>query len=764
MKRTLALLFLLPVLLPTYGQTPVGSWSDHLVYNTARSVANGIKEVYASTGSSILVYNKDFAELKKMSRINGLSETGISTIAWSEEYKSLIIAYTSANVDLVQNNIISNIPDINRKYIPGKKEIYRVRTNGKYAYLACSFGIVVLDMVKKEIYDTWKPGNSSDNYDVWDITFGNDKIFAATGNGVYSADLSNTGLSFFGNWSLLNILPDPNGKYTSLIYSGDKLYANRSDPYSQGDLVYVIDGASTLFSYIPGVYNRSFDRAESGFTITSPASLRYYNIDGSLNKTISSYNNDALGTPDISQAVADNSDVWIADIKSGLIRGENLSVFSPLTLPGPASNNVISLTSVNGKTLICDGALTATWTNTGRPLKVSIHENNSWTSLAPASITDAMRAIADPVNSNHIFISAWGMGLLEYLDNNLVKQYTQANSPLQTIIPGLPYVRICGMVFDKDNNLWITQSEVIGSIKVLKPDGSWIVNPVTIDASRIGDIFIAKNGYKWILLPLGNGLFILDDNNTPDIFTDDRFKKMAVKDTENKLISIVYSFAEDLDGNIWVGTNEGPVVYYNPEKVFDTELKAFRLKTPRNDGTGLADLILGTETINSISIDGANRKWIGTQSSGAYLLSSDGTKLIRNYNELNSPILSNSIISLAVDNKTGEVWFGTLKGIQSVRGDAVTGGEKFTKVYTFPNPVREDFTGNVTITGLTRDAQIRITDISGNLVYETVSEGGMASWDLKTYNGRHVATGVYLVFCASSDGSQSAVTKMLVIR
>jgi hypothetical protein len=145
-------------------------------------------------------------------------------------------------------------------------------------------------------------------------------------------------------------------------------------------------------------------------------------------------------------------------------------------------------------------------------------------------------------------------------------------------------------------------------------------------------------------------------------------------------------------------------------------------------------------------------------------LSSDGTKLIRNYNELNSPILSNSIISLAVDNKTGEVWFGTLKGIQSVRGDAVTGGEKFTKVYTFPNPVREDFTGNVTITGLTRDAQIRITDISGNLVYETVSEGGMASWDLKTYNGRHVATGVYLVFCASSDGSQSAVTKMLVIR
>ncbi len=235
MKRTLVILLLMSVFLHSQGQTPVGSWSDHLVYNTAKSVAVGSKEVYASTGSSIIVYNKDFAELKKMSRVNGLSETGISTIAWSEENNALIIAYTSTNVDLVKNNNILNIPDISRKYIPGNKEIYRIRTNGKFAYLACSFGIVVLDIIKKEIYDTWKPGNGSDNTDVWDIAFGNGKIFAATGNGVYSADLSNPGLSFSGNWSLLNIMPNPNGKYTALVFSGNKLYANRSDPYSNGD-------------------------------------------------------------------------------------------------------------------------------------------------------------------------------------------------------------------------------------------------------------------------------------------------------------------------------------------------------------------------------------------------------------------------------------------------------------------------------------------------------------------------------------------------
>jgi hypothetical protein len=375
-----------------------------------------------------------------------------------------------------------------------------------------------------------------------------------------------------------------------------------------------------------------------------------------------------------------------------------------------------------------------------------------------------MRALIDPDNNNHCFISTWGGGLLEYENNILVHQYNDSNSPLQTIIPGKPYVRICGLAMDKLRNLWITQTEVSGSIKVLKPDGNWIVNPVTIDAPTIGDIIIAKNGFKWIVLPRGYGLFILDDKNTPEVFSDDRYKKILVKNDENKVVSLVYSIAEDIDGNIWVGTDQGPLIYYNPEKVFDTDINASRIKVPRNDGSGLASYLLENEMITSIAVDGANRKWLGTNNSGAHLVSPDGTVQLRNYNEQNSPILSNSILSLAVDNKTGDVWFGTSAGIQSVRGDATTGGESFAKVYTFPNPVREDFTGNVTISGLMKDTQIRITDISGNLVYETVSDGGQATWDLKTYNGKRVSTGVYLVFCASSDGSQSTVTKMLVIK
>jgi len=761
LMRTHLTIILLLFTLYSQGQTPVGSWSDHLTYNTAKSVAVGTKEIFASTGSSIIVYNKEFAELRKMSRIDGLTETGISTIGWSEEFNTLIIAYSSTNVDLVKNNVIYNVPDIYRKNISGKKEINRIRTNGNYTYLACSFGIVVIDLEKKEIYDTWKPGNGSENVEVYDIVFGNNRVYAATGNGVFSADPSNPGLSFFGNWSLINILPDPAGKYNSIILAGSKLYVNKSDPYSDGDTVYSFDGISSIFSFTPGIRNISFDLAASGFTISSASYIRYYTNDGALLKSINSY---GWGTPNISQAVADENNIWIADLNSGLILGENMSSFFAMDLPGPASNNVINIFSHNGKTVICDGALSLSWTQTFRPLLVSIYDNNSWNILSSPTIKDAMRAIVDPNNSDHLFVSTWGGGLLEYMNNTLVKQYTELNSPLENIIPGQAYVRICGMVFDKNNYLWLTQSEVTSSIKALKPDGRWISNPAPIDAPRIGDIIITKTGYKWIILPLGHGLFILDDNDTPENATDDRYKKMIVKDPENRPVSIVYSIAEDLDGNIWVGTDQGPMIYYNPERVFDSDMNASRIKIPRNDGTDLADYMLSTESIMSIAVDGANRKWLGTSGSGAYLLSSDGTAQIKNFNEENSPILSNSIVSLAVDNKTGEIWFGTLKGIQSVRGDAITGGENFGKVYTFPNPVREDFSGNVTITGLMRGTDIRITDISGNLVYETVSDGGLATWDLKTYNGKHVTTGVYLIFCSSNDGLKSAVSKMLVIR
>ncbi len=335
---------------------------------------------------------------------------------------------------------------------------------------------------------------------------------------------------------------------------------------------------------------------------------------------------------------------------------------------------------------------------------------------------------------------------------------------MQTIVAGAPYVRVCGMAMDDDGNLWITQTEVPSSLKVLKADGTWLSNFERINAPTIGDIIIARNGYKWVVLPRGHGLYILDDNSTPENTNDDRDIQMHIRDSDEKLISNIFSIVSDLDGIVWVGTDQGPFLYYNPEKIFEDDVVyGFRIKIPRNDGTNLADYMLGTETITSIAVDGGNRKWIGTLNSGLYLLSPDGTKQLAHYNEGNSPLLSDNIASVAVDDKSGEVWIGTSKGIQSYRGNSIKGKDEFEKVYAFPNPVREDFYGNVTITGLVRDTNVKITDVSGNLVYETTSAGGMATWDLSNYRGKRVSTGVYIVFCSSPDGSNSTVTKILVM-
>jgi hypothetical protein len=259
-------------------------------------------------------------------------------------------------------------------------------------------------------------------------------------------------------------------------------------------------------------------------------------------------------------------------------------------------------------------------------------------------------------------------------------------------------------------------------------------------------------------------LLVYDPAGTPEVISDDRWVKLQVEDTEGYVMNNLFSIASDIEGNIWVGSDKGPAVYYNPSKAFSSDLKASRIKIPRNDGSGLADYLLGTETVTSIAVDGADRKWFGTLSSGAYLLSEDGKEQLYHFNTSNSPLLSDNIVKASINGLTGDVWFGTSEGIVSFRGDATTGKSDYAGMYVFPNPVREDFEGVVTITGLIENSTVKITDISGNLVWETTSTGGQATWDLRNYRSARVTSGVYLVFCSNEDGSIAEVTKMLIIR
>ena len=760
MKRHIAIALLLFSFSFAGGQSPVGTWTDHLSYNTSKAVAVSWEAVYSSAGSSILIFNKQYGELKKLTRINGLSESGISSIAWSEDKNILIIGYSNTNVDLVEKNRIYNIPDIMKKPLQAVKRINRIRTSGKYAFLACSFGIVVIDLEKKEVRDTWKPGPDSENNEVFDIAFSSHMVYAATEKGVYSADMGNPGLVFFGSWNLLTQLPSPYSKYTLALFSGGRLYVNESSANEGGDRLFVTDDMALLLSYSPGVINNSLDPAPQGFTLSSSASVKYFSNDGTILKEITSY---GKGVPDISQAIAEQRDIWIADVNNGLMKAENMVNFIFMTIPGPVSNNAGYIACSGKKTFICGGGAGISRDDPDKPFQLSVYQDNIFRYFTEENATDATRVAVMAGNSSHFFVSSWGEGLFEYENDKLRKHYNEVNSPLQkTSDNGKIY--ISGLAFDKSGNLWVIQSGVSRAIKILKPDGTWIVNPLTTDSPLTGDILISSDGLKWILLSAGYGVLILDDNDTPELFSDDRNRIIVIRDIDNNLINNVFSIAEDRNGNIWLGTDKGPVVYYNNDDLFGGDPRAWRIKIARNDGSGLADYLLGNEIVTTVAVDGANRKWLGTWGSGAYLLSPDETTVVKSYNINNSPVYSDFITSIAIDNYSGEVWFATTEGVISVREEATDGSGSYENVYVFPNPVREDFTGNVTVTGLMSDSQVIITDISGNLVYKTFSTGGQASWNLSTYNGRRVATGVYLVFCSNSDGSKAFVTKMLVIR
>jgi Two component regulator propeller len=302
-------------------------------------------------------------------------------------------------------------------------------------------------------------------------------------------------------------------------------------------------------------------------------------------------------------------------------------------------------------------------------------------------------------------------------------------------------------------------------INVLKPNGTWQafdftgLLPVGITAS---EIIVTQSGQKWVILPRGTGMLVFDDNGTLTNTSDDKKKKLgftvgagAIPGTD------IYCLAEDRDGEVWVGTDKGVGVFYCPESIFSTNGCDAQQILIEQDG--YTQILLETQVVTAIAVDGANRKWIGTEGGGVFLMSPDGTEQLAHFDAANSPLLSDNITSIAIDQATGEVFFGTTRGIVSYRGEAIEGKDEMGDVYAFPNPVRPEYAGPIAITGLVKDADVKITDVRGNIVFKTTALGGQAIWDGNNFKGERAASGVYLVLIANEDGTQTAVTKILLM-
>jgi hypothetical protein len=752
----------------------IGDWRTHLPYDRIIDVALAGDLVFAATEYSMFTYNPLDNRIGRFDKVSGLSDVGISKIGYSQEEDALLVAYTNTNLDLVHSDgSIVNISDIKDKDILGKKTINNITFKDQYAYLSCGFGIVVLDMEREEIKDTYYIGPNGDVIDVLDLTYNSEFFYAATESGIYFADVNATNLADFNQWSKDETLPFPDLTYNFIYNANDKVYTNYYSGDYDGDTVYVYDG-SVWGRFAEGNHSRHYQMLyrNGELYMVNRSNITLYDDNGSLVRTIWSI--DQRSYEPLAMDKNDNEFNWIGDAKRGLIKNWDTFNGEDISPNGPFSINNFDLDASGKQVWVAAGGRQGDWSKLFIRDGVFSFIEETWdvhnyTNTAGLdTISDMVSVKIHPVNSNLVYAGTWDNGLLYFENSELKTIYTDANSSLGRWIGNPRKILVSGIDFDNQNNLWVANTSTADLLSVRKTDGSWRSFNLGggLSGIDIGELIVDTYNQKWIIKRSDGFIIVFNDNNTIDDPGDDQSKVLSSATGSGAIPgSRVYSFAADLDGEVWVGTDKGVCVFYSPDRIFEpgANFDAQQILVPRNDGSGLADILLETEVVTAIAVDGANRKWIGTERAGVFYLSEDGIEQFAHFTTGNSPLLSDNITDIAI-NAEGEVFIGTASGIISFRGTATDPDEPDSKVYAFPNPVRENYTGVIAIKGVANDASVKITDTYGNLVYETRSEGSQAIWDGYNFDGRRAATGIYLVFVTNDDGSETMVTKILVVR
>jgi sugar lactone lactonase YvrE len=748
-------------------------WTEYLSYSNGLKIAVAGQKVYCATEGGLFSYDLRDNSIHKITRVNGLSDFGIRTMAWSAQNNVLVVAYNNSNIDLVYENSITNLSDIYRKQMTGDMNIYNISFSGSEAYLSCGFGIVVVNLTAREIKDTWIIGPTGDAIRVNDTEKFGDWIYAATNNGLFRAAAGSSQLADYRNWTQVTNIPRTGQKYNHLTVYNEKLIANYTPDQYALDELFVLKGSNWV-PYIPQIkYVHDIQVSGNYMTIASRTEA-YIVEDEQVIGVIRDYRLKEETITEIaprSGGISSDGSIWIADYWQGLIRltGPTAEKIVP---KGPADNRVFSLTSTGSDLWVTPGGRTNAWDNLWQLPRFHHLKNDQWTTYAKRNIPemegsqDIVEIAVNPSDPGHIFVASWGGGLLEFRDGEFVTKYSYQNSPLRSALEkdsaGV-YVRVGGIAFDSQGSLWVTNSEVQNNLLKLGADGKWETFSLPeVRTNQIGKIIVTQNNDKWILVPRGNDAYVVGPTGAEK-------KRLQVTSYFNNgreeivnRMNDVYSIAEDHEGAIWIGTSRGIAVYNSPRRVWEPgNLYAVQPSLDLRDG--LYHPLLETETITALAVDGANRKWIGTRNSGVYLVSERGDKEVLHFTNDNSPLLSNNITALAINPKNGEVYIGTSVGLISYKGDAIAGNDVFADVYVYPNPVRETWDGPVTITGLVTETDVKITDISGNLVHQGTSLGGQAVWDGRNLNGKRVRTGIYLVFCTDKFGENTHVEKLLFI-
>lgn len=741
---------------------PIGLWREHLPYNSAIDLATGNGKIYCATPYSLFsVATTIDKTIERMSRITGLSETGIRTIHYDRTNEKLIIAYSNSNIDIIYRNDIINVPDLKRDNIAGDKNIYNIYSLGKNYYLSTGLGVVVVDGERYEIKESWLIGAGGNQVKVNGLSNDGAFFYAATEEGLKKAAANVANPADYNNWQIVSGTNGlAAGSCQNVLTLQNKVIVQKNDS------LLVQDGTNWVLLYQDGWPIINVTGSENKISLcqrkpNGESKVTILNMDGTVAKTFQQPSN--LSFP--RKAIVAGADTWIADQLGGLLQF-NTAAFEQYKPNSPGGIATGEITVYNKVFYATAGAIDQSWNAQHNAEGIYIFKEGSWTTIDRNNypqldtLLDYISIVIDPKDET-IWAGSYGGGLLHVKGDGSFEIYKQ--NLLSPLITDPSAYRVSGLAFDLENNLWISNYGATQPLVVKKTDGGVIKFsiPLSLTENSLAQVIIDDYNYKWIVAAKGGGLIYFDHGTAIENTGDDRWKIFKAGAGNGNLPNDnVLCIAKDKNGFIWVGTTSGIGVIQCPQEIFSGQ--GCEAIWPVVQQGAFAGYLFAGEEVNSIAVDGADRKWVATKN-GVWLISATGEKVIYQFTEENSPLLNNDVKKITVDGKSGEVYFATAKGICSFRSTASEGGEKNESVLVFPNPVPPGYTGTIGIRGLVANAMVKITELNGRLVYQTRAAGGQATWDGRDYKGRRISTGVYLVLVSNDERTEKTAAKIIFI-
>ena len=765
MKQIISIIVLTQVFF-LQAQNFENSWTGYFSYVSVKSISQGNDKIYAAAENAIFTYDLSTQEIETVSTINGLSGKEITTAHYSESFGLYIIGYKNGLIEIVidgDDNILKVVDILEKLTIPpDSKQINHFYEFNSKLYISAGYGISVYDLDALEFGDTYYIGSLGSQIAVTQTTVYGDFIYASTSsNGIKSALVNDENIIDYEQWTT-----NLSGGYKGIQTLGNELYTlnNMNVLFRLDPNLEFIEIDSFLANII------DFGVQSNILTITTENSIEAYQEGyGEPLATVGNLNYDYT----LQSGYFYNNIFYLGTTSLGMLVVPGTSQEASQILPaGPLFNQPFSIDASPGQLWVTYGDVDLTFNPFPLTRKgISNFKNEAWKNIKYDSLIDQLRVddandlVYVKINQNNPFvtyISSYQKGLIKLNGQAPFILYNETNSPMD--IPNgneALGIRIFGSDFDRDQNLWLVQSRIDEGLLKLTPDGQF----QTIDISNIIDAETELALSKLAVSRVGYVFFGAVDSGLIGYNpTTNQFNKIGEGlGTGNLPTTDIKALAFDNQNRLWIGTRKGLRVLYSIGSFFEdgAETDAQPIIILED---GVPQELLFLQSITDIEVDGSNNKWISTATSGVFYLSSNGQETLLRFTSDNSPLPSDNVLDIAIDDSSGKVYFATNDGLVAYNGTSTAPENDLENVYAFPNPVRPNFSGNVTIDGLTAKANIKITDITGNLVFETTSEGGSVQWDTTAFGKYKVASGVYLILVTSDDNLLTKVTKIMIIR